>query len=46
MAESPVEQLTDREPVEETLFEAREIMDDEYGFTLKHPVDWTNMTKT
>jgi hypothetical protein len=46
MAESPVERLTDREPVEETSFEATEITDDEYRFTLKHPVDWINMTKT
>jgi len=46
MPEQSVEELPGREPVEETSFEATEITNDEYGFTLKHPVDWTNITKT
>jgi len=35
-----------RDPVEETSFEVTEIRGEEYGFTLKHPVGWTNMTET
>jgi len=44
--ESPVEKLPGREPVEEISFVAKEVRNEEYGFSLKHPVDWTDITST
>ena len=46
MPEPPMEELTGREPVEVPSFEATEITNEEYGFTLKHPADWTDTTGT
>jgi hypothetical protein len=31
--------------IKEMFFEVTEITDDEYGFTLEHPVDWISMTR-
>ena len=46
MPEPPAEELTGREPVEETSFEATEVTNESYGFSFKHPADWTDGTRT
>jgi len=42
----PVEELPAYEYSEELLFEAKEITNAEYGFSLKHPSDWIDITAT
>jgi len=46
MVGSPMEELMGRETVEETSFVAKEVRNEEYGFSLKRPTDWSEMTDT
>jgi len=46
VTESQVEELPGREPVQATSFVAKEVRNEGYGFSLKHPADWTDITRT
>jgi hypothetical protein len=44
--EKPIGELPAWEPVEETSFPAKEVGNERYGFSFKHPRGWTETTQT